>query len=266
MILKSFLLVSIFIPFILSAGCSVSYQAKPGETPKFLKNAFSDYESKAFGPDKSYAVVSIIADPTIRKTQGGSSLSGMIKAASDESGYWSKSESIFKETTPVIVQEFQRSSSFKLVPEQWVIGDPHYQSLEPEKAKLHFSEALVANNYKYIDGNEKLAELAKALNVDGVIVITVHYGFAPTGANFNGLLSVGSQVAVTSMTALAVDQEGNTVWKASETAYSDKLTDQSSVGESVNFKKLHPHLVVTTRDATQKLLGELEKKISVAAQ
>jgi uncharacterized protein YbbC (DUF1343 family) len=152
------------------------------------------------------------------------------------------------------------------MPEQSLFGDPGYQSLQGDKPRMHFVTALVADNYKYVDGEEKLAELAQALDVDGVIVLSVQYGYAPTGANFNGLLSVGSQIAVTSITAHAVDRAGNTVWKATERAHSDELPDQSSVGESINFQKLHPHLKGTTRDATRKLLGELQKKVNVAAK
>ncbi|MEN8802873.1 MAG: hypothetical protein ABF297_12950 [Thiogranum sp.] len=265
MVIKRGAIVALLASFVFFTGCAVKYQAKPMETPKFLKNAFSDYEAEAFGSGKTYAIVSIIADPTIRKTQGDSSLSGVIKAASKKSGYWQDSDRIFKETTPLILQEFQRASSFDLMPSQAIVQDPLYQSFPEDTAKIHFITALVAENYKYFDGEQKLADLANMLGVDGVIVVTVRYGFAPTGANYNGLLSVGSQLAVTNIAAHAVDLNGKTVWKASANAVSDKLPDQSSVGESVNFEKLHPYLVRTTQDATKKLLTELQQKVSVAA-
>lgn len=259
-------MVALLAPFVFFTGCSVNYQAKPGETPKFLKNAFSDYEAEAFGADKTYAIVSIVADPSIRKTQGDSSLSGMIKAASKKSGYWEDSDRIFKETTPLILEEFQRASSFDMIPSQAIVQDPLYISFPGDPPKISFITALIAENYKYFDGEQKLADLANMLGVDGVIVVTVRYGFAPTGANFSGLLSVGSQIAVTNIAAHAVDRNGKTVWKASAQAISDKLPDQSSVGESVNFEKLHPYLVHTTQEATKKLLTELQQKVNVAAK
>lgn len=266
MIINRQTVAALLATLVFFTGCSVNYQAKPRETPNFIKNAFSDYEAEAFGADKTYAVVSLIADPTIRKTQGDSSLSGLIKAGSKSSGYWEDSNRIFKETTPIILQEFHQSNSFDLVPSQAVVQDPLYTSFPGDPPKISFISALVAENYKYFEGKKKLGDLANMLGVDGVIVVTVRYGFAPTGANFNGLLSVGSQIAVTNIAAHAVDSNGKTVWKASAQAFSDKLPDQSSVGESVNFEKLHPYLVHTTQDATKKLLTELQNKVNVAAK
>ncbi len=259
-------IVALLAAFVLIAGCSVNYQAKPRETPNFIKNAFSDYDAEAFGTDKTYAIVSVIADPTIRKTQGGSSLSGMLRAASKSSGYWEKSDRVFKETTPLILQEFQQTNSFDLIPGQAVVQDPLYMGFPGDPPKISFITALVAEDYKYFAGKEKLADLASLLGVDGVIVVTVRYGFAPTGANFNGLISVGSQIAVTNIATHAVDSDGKTVWKGSAQAFSDELPDQSSVGESVNFEKLHPYLVRTTQQATKKLLAELQQKVDVAAK
>lgn len=253
------LLAQIVAVFLLS-GCSIHYQAKPTEKKSFIEKALSDFDANAFGKEKSYAVVSILADPQIRQTQGERSLAGMFKSLKKDSGYTEDSSAVFNKTVPLVIREFGKSKSFRLVSQRRVLSNKEYKELEGDNPRVLWATQNVADGYKYFSGKAKLAELARALDVDGVLVLSMQYGFAPSGTTVNGMVSIGSRYAMTTIGVRAVDRDGNTVWKTTAKGISQKLEDQSGVAESVNFEKLQPHLVGSTRDATRKLLNDLQEK------
>jgi len=250
----------------LLTACSLHYQAKPKEEQNFIEKALSDFDAEAFGKDKSYAVVSIIADPQIRQTQGERSLAGMFNAFKKDAGYTQDSSTVLTKTVPVVFKELKRAETFSLLSEKRVLSSADYQQLESDTPRVLWVTQSVAPGYKYFSGNKKLAELARALNVDGVLVLSLQYGFAPSGTTVNGVVSIGSRYAMTTIGVRAVDREGNTVWKTTARGISQELEDQSAVAESINFTKLEPHLVGTTRDATRNLLNDLKEKVGMAAQ
>lgn len=250
----------------LLSACSIHYQAKPKEEQSFIEKALSDFDAGAFGRDKSYAVVSVTADPQIRQTQGERSLAGMFNAFKKDAGYTHDSSATLTKTVPVVLKELSRAQTFSLVPEKRVLSNEAYQQLEGDTPRVLWTTQNVAPGYKYFSGNKKLAELARALNVDGVMVLSLQYGFAPSGTTVNGVVSIGSRYAMTTIGVRAVDREGNTVWKTTAKGISQELEDQSAVAESINFTKLEPHLVGTTRDATRNLLDDLKEKVGMTAQ
>ncbi len=227
--------------------------------------AMSSYEPEAFGRAKTFAIVTIAASPEINvdgagSAGGGFTLSGLFKSASSESGYSSSADRILTDTVPVIVAELGKSRHFRLTQSGWVQQHKAYRAAAGDDPKKFMISFLVPKGYKYFDTEEKLAGLAKGMNVDAVIVVHVTYSAAFTGVGAAGLVAAGKHSGKVTMSLSAVDRRGKVVWKdAVETASDDSI---GTFGESANFAKLHPLLVDAARAASRKLLDNLNTKVA----
>lgn len=228
----------------------------------------SSYETQAFGKSKKFAVVSITAAPEINSGSGtgsgiGFTLSGLVKAASDESGYNSDAKKILADTTPQILKDLGGNRHYTLVPAKTVLGHKAYRAVESEDTSITLGfgkQWLVAPGYKYIRSEDKLAKLARDLNVDAVVVITVSYSAGFTGAQAMGVIAGGVHHGKAMVDVYAVDRNAKVIWKDGGDASSDNSI--GGIGESVNFTRLHPLLVEATRNATKKLMERTASKLA----
>lgn len=225
----------------------------------------SSYKSEAFGKSKRFAVVSVAAAPEVHVSHAGAgqTISGLVKAISKDSGYRNDAGKIFADTTPLIVRELEKSRRFTLVPSQSVLQAKTYRSIEADDPAIPLSfgkKMLVAPGYKYFSSEDKLARLARELNVDAVIVVSVNYMAGFTGAQVGGVISGGVHKGNVLVTVYAVDRNGGVVWKDGGDATSDNSI--GGIGESVNFTRLHPLLIEATRNATRKLMEKMEDKVA----
>jgi hypothetical protein len=228
--------------------------------------AMSTYKPETFGSGKTFAIVSIAAGSKMTVagtgvgTAIGTSLTGAIKSASSESGYSNKADDVFADTLPIVLKEFETSPHFRLAPEQWVLQHKAYQAIKGGDTNGTFVSWIVPNGYKYINTKEDLASLARELNVDAVVTITLGYSAGFTGVNALGLVAAGKHNAATTVTVGAIDRDGNGVWGDYETAHSKDGI--GAVGESANFAKLRPYFADSTRTAIQTLFQRLATKVA----
>ncbi|TAM44187.1 MAG: hypothetical protein EPN55_11450 [Gammaproteobacteria bacterium] len=228
----------------------------------------SSYETQAFGKSKKFAVVSVFASPEISSGSGtgsgiGFTVSGLIKAVSDESGYHNDADKILADTSPQILKDIGSSRHYTLVPARTVLDHKAYRAAEAEDTgiPLGFGKKwLVAPGYKFIKSEDKLGKLARELNVDAVMVVTLHYSAGFTGAQVGGLVAGGTHSGKVMLTVYAVDRNGKVVWKDGADASSDNSI--GGIGESVNFTRLHPLLIEATRNATKKLMENVNSKVA----
>lgn len=214
----------------------------------------------AFGPAKTYAVVSIVTLPDMgHGASQGSTLSGMVKAASKESGYTNTSGKIFKETVPLILKELQRSKHFRLMPEDKVLRSAAYAKRAGSPTKIFWTTMVPAAGYKYFATEEDLSGLARDLKVDGVITVMVTYNYRMKGVGLFGLLALGKQYGTTRITVSAMDRQGRVVWKDNVEKESDEGI--GALGESANFTKLHPLLIQSSKNAVTHLVARFENKL-----
>ena len=223
----------------------------------------ADVDQSAFGAKKRFAVVSIASMKTFQGQQG---ITQMFKSNDDIPG--TNSQPLINAVKPKIISSLKNSGHFTLLPESAVLSSKAYKNIqEDERVQkvLFFSEGInVASKYKYISDEKKFAQLAKDLNVDGVIGITMGFSIS-SGKGFfavNGL-AVGqkSYSAMASITAIAYNRDGKIIWKDTtlkEAEPGDKkaivLIDVTDATQT-NFEKLHPSAIVIGGKAVDVLLA-----------
>jgi hypothetical protein len=227
--------------------------------------AMSSYKPEAFGRGKTFAVVSIAGAPEITVPGAGpsgmgSTLSGMVKAASSDSGYSNSADMVFAEAVPAALKELEKSRQFRLATGTWVTQHKAYRAAQGDEPKVMWSRMLVYKGYKYFGSEAKLQQLARDLNVDAVVMMTVSFSAPFSGVGAAGLVAAGTHSAQTTITLAAIDRDGNVVWKdAVQETSKDSI---GSFGESANFAKLQPMFIDSTRSASRKLLDNLNTKLA----
>lgn len=219
----------------------------------------SKIKSDAFGKDKTFAIVSIIATSKITTDSQSGGLAGLFKGASKKHKFSQDSRKVFAESVPVLVETFQSSKSFRLAPKGSVLQNPAYISMQPDKPKKWFGVTMVpAEGYKYFKNKKKIKRLAQEMGVDGIIVISISYRVGFTGANISGISGVGKEKGMATVAVYAVDKTGRTVWKHAAQSHAKKGT--FSTGGAANFEKLQVGFVEASRKAAKKLIKKLDKK------
>lgn len=182
---------------------------------------------------------------------------------------------IINKLRPKIIGALGKTRYFTLLPEDAVLSNKAYRNLaEDEKIiKVLFISAPinVANSYKYFSDEQKYAELAKDLDVDGVIGITMNFSVFSGGGKLSVMgLDLGkkSYSARASITAVAYDKKGQVIWKDSTTKQAEPgdskaiiLIDTSSM-TNTNFEKLHPSAVEIGGKAVDVLLARLDDTLA----
>ena len=236
-----------------------------GCAPMMITGA-ADVNRTAFGAKKKFAVVSIASLKTFQGEQGIAQ-----KFTSNDNIPGVNTQPIINKLRPKIIGALGGSRYFTLLPEDTVLTSRAYRSFaEDEKVMkiLFLSEQInVATNYKYVSDEQKYAKLAKDLDVDGVIGITMNFSISEGGGKLNVMgLSVGkkSYSAMATITAVAYNKKGEVIWKDSTQKEAEPgdskaivLLDTSSI-TSTNFEKLHPSAVEIGGKAVDVLLARLD--------
>ncbi len=210
------------------------------------------YETEAFGKSKKFAVVTVAASPEI-----GITVNGVAKAASPDSGYRNDANRILRDTTPLILKELERSPYYTLLPPRTVLANKAYRTTASDdpKSTMLSSLMLTAPGYKFFGSEDKLAQLARDLNVDAVMVVSVDYASGFTAGGAGGVQRGRAVVHVS-----AVNQAGSVIWKDGGVGISDNVI--RSANEAVNPDKLRPLLIEASRNAARKLLDKVESKFA----
>ena len=217
----------------------------------------------AFGPKKTYAVVSIHAYPEIHPIgQSQGSLSGLVKMAGKDSGLSRDSSGILEDSVPIVMKILKGSGSFKLASEESVLGSKAYAAAAPDDPKIIFSSKFrAAKGYKFLsmkDG-QNLAQLAQKLKVDGVILLSLDYGYTFSGVNAAGLIAAGTQHGGVRAVVSTYDRSGQLVWR--DIIYKKSDASIGAFGETGNFRKLHPLLLEAVSGCAKELVAALSRDV-----
>jgi hypothetical protein len=230
----------------------------------------ADVENTSFGSDKRFAVVSIAAMKTF---QGEKGITQLFKDTDEIPG--ANTQPLINALKPTIIKSLESDKNINLVSERKVLGSEAYKKLKEDERKMEVlfmsDEINVAKSYKYVSGPQKYAQLARDLNVDGVIGIHMTFTVASSkgGLSINGL-SFGrkSYSPTAAITAVAYDQQGNVIWEDStvkEAEPSDKkaifLIDFTDI-TNTNFTKMHPKAIEIGGKAVEVLLARLDDTIN----
>lgn len=220
-------------------------------------------QKEAFTPKKRYALVSISA---VRDFMGERSVGEMFKDASEIDGL--NTQPVIDELVSDIRAKFAKTGYFTSLPMKQIVTSKAYRAVEEDekvfKVAFTSNEMIVAKGYKYLSDPQKLAKLARDLNVDGVITVTMSFAIqsGKSGLNVMGL-SFGKKeyASDATITALAYDRDGNVLWKDTTVKQADPddkkaiVVFDTSDWTATNFRKMHPSAVRVGSYSIDVLLG-----------
>jgi len=254
----SIIVISALFFMVTSNGCSplaITGKAKTQED--------------CFGAKKKFAVVTIAS---VKELHGEKGITQICKKTDDIPG--ADTQPILDQLKPEIIKTLQKTEHFKLVPESTVLKNKAYKGTEEDERKQRILvmnvDLNVAKGYKYFSKPEKLAQMAKDLNVDGVITILMNFSIS-SGKSWLSVagLTVGKKEysVVASISALAYDQEGKLIWNDTaikQAEPGDKkaivLLDLTDLTKT-NFEKLHPSAITIGGKAVNVLLARLNDSV-----
>jgi hypothetical protein len=230
----------------------------------------ADVDKAAFGAKKRFAVVSIAS---MKDFYGEKGLTQMFKSSDEIPG--ANTQPLIDTLAPQIVSTLDKSGNFILVPEREVLSSEAYRKVpEDEKVmKVLFmtKDLNAARNYKYISDPQKYAELARQLDVDGVIGITTNFSLT-AGKSYVSVagLSLGKKKysVMAASTAIAYDRDGNVIWEDSTVKQAEPgdtkaiiLLDFTDL-TATNFEKLHPSALTIGAKSVEVLLTRFDDTIA----
>ena len=221
------------------------------------------FEQTAFGPQKTYAVVSIYSSPYIEGSEV-ETVEGAFRVLKGEGAYAATSEDVLNATAPRIVRILDQSPHFELMDATAVLSSPSYQQVEADPLAKFGTQYHVASGYKYLWNGEKLGALAKSLGADGVIVVSTDFRYRFYGQK-TGVLGVGATAEGTTspditMTFAFYGPDGTYVWKHQERKVLREGV--TSVGEAADFENLEPLLVKATGMVAESMNASLAKRMN----
>ena len=226
----------------------------------------ANVDKQAFGAKKKYAVVSIASIKTFQGEQGLGQL-----FTKNENVPGMNTQPIINKLDSKIIHTLHRSKYFTLMPEHTVLASRVYRRIAEDDRTmkvLFMSESMnVANRYKYISDEKKYAKLARDLDVDGVIGITLNFTISSSKGYVSVMgLSLGkkSYSAMASISAIAYNRKGEVVWKDSTIREAEPgdskaiiLLDTTDM-TNTDFMKFHPSAIEIGGKAVDVLLARFD--------
>jgi len=208
-------------------------------------------EKEAFTPKKKYALVSVAA---VKEFSGEKGMSQMFTSMEDIEG--TDTQPIIDALVPTIRARFAKTGYFTSIPMKQIVNSKAYKAVEEDEKTLKVafftSEINPATGYKYISDTEKLAKLARDLNVDGVITVMMSFSIASmkSGVGIAGLTFGKKEYASNAtITAMAYDRNGEVIYKDTTVKEADPDDKKSIVvfdtsdWSATHFKEMHPSAV-----------------------
>lgn len=210
---------------------------------------------------KKFAVVSIIANDEIAGAPAYEmTLSGLVKAAlSEDADLSQSSEQVLREALPMIEKAFAAQRLIPILSPDKVKSNAAFRNASGDEPEVGFlwmkGRFNVAPGYKFFKSKEGLVELARQMDVDGVIGVNVLYRVLENKVGGLGL-AAGTHRAGVTLTAYAIDREGNVVWRDS---FKGKAKESIGFfGDAVNFTKMRPGW----SEAMQGALAEMNRELA----
>jgi hypothetical protein len=213
----------------------------------------------AFGAERTYAIVSIDAHRLVRG-DAPDTLTGIVGVlTSDDAAYLTSAAPVLRQSVPMIVNEFGRANSYRLMPAEQMLSHPAYTAMAADEKP---DRRIVPEGYKYFENASRLGRLATALGVDGVAVVSVDYRFQFTGVSYSRLAAAGITVPEIIMEIVFHDRSGQVVWQ-DDITYVATDGPPSPHGDSANFDLLKPYLVEASTRTAESLSVVLDRRLGL---
>jgi hypothetical protein len=243
-VLRAFSFVGVIIIGVAFMGCTmiISPGAKVDDT--------------SFGETKTCAIVTIAGTQKLQAQKG---FLQMFKKVPEQN-----TQPVLDKLSPEVIKAFHKSKHLAVKSEKMVLNNKAYKNLstdEPvQKVLFMKSELNTAKGYKFITDPNKLSQLAKDLNVDGVIAVNMNFSVSSGVAGGLGI-GVKRFKVITGVSAIAYDRNGKQVWKDAVHKSSELADSQLALiadVRSVDFKKLKPYAVKAGKEALNVLVARLD--------
>ncbi len=242
--LRAFSVVGIIVTVVMVMGCAIIIS--PG----------AKIDADSFGKTKKCAIVTIMGTKKLNAQKGFLQL--FMKVPEQNT------QPILDKLRPEVIKAFRKSKYLKVKSEKRVLNSKAYRNLKADEPvqKILFMdiELNTAKGYKFISDPQKLARLAKDLNVDGVIVVGMNFSVSSGIAGGFGI-GVKRFKVVTAVSAMAYDSKGNLVWKDAVHKSSELADSQLAVladVRSVDFHKLKPYAFKAGKEGLNVLVDRLD--------
>jgi hypothetical protein len=125
----------------------------------------------------------------------------------------------------------------------------------------------VAKGYKYFSDPQKLARLARELNVDGVICVEMNFTVESMKSSvYLAMVTLGKKeyAASVAISVIAYDRDGNVLWKDSTMKQAEPGDKKAIVVLDVSdfsgtdFEKMHPSAVLIGGHAVNVILQRFQ--------
>jgi hypothetical protein len=216
-------------------------------------------QQESFGEKKKFAVVTIAST---KEFSGEKGLFRVFKKSENIKGI--NTQPVLDQLMPVIRAKFAQTGYYTSVPMKTIVTSKAYLNLEEDervqKVAIFSQEMNVATGYKYFSDHQKLAQLARDLNVDGVIFIHLNFTVAAAKSSvYVGPVSLGKKEysTIAAVAVTAYDREGGVLWKDSTVKHAEPgdkkaivVMDFTDFAET-NFEKMHPSAVLIGEHAVE---------------
>ena len=166
------------------------------------------YEPSAFGPDKVYALVTIVSD---RDVEGGDTTT--VRGALSSGKYYFPARDALARSVAGIESALSGHKAWRLLPPEELRAKPAWQAIQGDPVP---PGAIVAPGYKFFHllDTDKLAKLARDLDVDGIIILKLDYRYTFTGTRVGRLAASGKTHPVIRVDLRFHDRDGRLVYRA----------------------------------------------------
>ncbi len=220
-------------------------------------------QQDAFTKKKTFAVVTISAAKEFHAEKG---MSQMFKSVDEIPG--ANTQPIIDKLTPDIRKKFAKTKYFTSMPKSRIVSSKAYKNIQEDERiqKVLFMKIPinVASGYKYISDPQKMAKLARDLNVDGVIGVFMNFSIMTMKSGvYVGPITLGKKeyASTATVSVIAYDRDGKILWKDStikQAEPDDKkaivIMDFSDMTKT-NFKKMHPSAIYIGKRAIDVLVS-----------
>jgi len=167
----------------------------------------------------------------------------------DHTDEMAKATEVLNDTKRAAFRGLASARSFRLVPEESVLSSAGYAAARTSKPGTFTSILVPAHGYRRFFEEPEIAGAARALKVDGGLIVSMEHYCVPDGGDVVGLVTISFA---------AVDTAGRYMWWDYTLARSDRKLPADA---ALNADSVRPLLVDSTEKGARALVKLLDARL-----
>lgn len=210
------------------------------------------YDATAFGRHKVYALVTVVSPKDV---EGGDTktIQGVLAGGK----YYFSAQKALDGSIYKIEKALRKHSAFKLYSPAKLKRSRAYRSLRADSKP---AGAIIPRGYRFVVSKDKLTSLAKKLNIDGVIVLRVNFGYKFYGNTLGIIGAAGNTHPKIGVDIKFFNREGKMVYQTAGTKIASKGV--TSKAQGADPKKLTPQLIKFAPLAVKAIVDRLDNRFN----